>query len=465
MLEKFVRAPLRSFLNEDTASQRRLTRIKLTIFSSFMARGLSVLVSLISVPLTLNYLGAERYGLWLTINSIVGVFTFADLGIGNGLLNVISDAFGKKDVAKARAYIASAFAILTLVAIGMGIVFFIVYPFIPWANFFNVQSDIAAAEVGPSIQIIVICFLIQIPIGLVSKIQAGYQESYIVYFWSIIGKLMTLGTLLLAISVQGGLPLLILALMGTPLLASLFNTIHFFKFRQPELWPRRQEINLSYGKQLLYTGMHFFILQSVGVIAFSSDSIVLARILGPDAVAQFGVTSQLFGLPAILITIVLTPLWPAYAEAMAIGDGQWVRRIFQRSLMLTVAIAIPLSTLLLIFGNDLFRLWIGTEVTPPKTLMVALAIWHSMTGINGNISSLLNGSGIIRFQIICGVLMAIANILLSIYLVRIWGVSGVTWGSIIAQIIFVIIPASIYIPHILKNLGNQTTPITSTSTR
>lgn len=465
MFEKFVRAPLKAFLSEDTDSQRRLTRIKLTIFSSFMARGLSVLISLISVPLTLNYLGAERYGLWLTINSIVGLFAFADLGIGNGLLNVISDAFGKKDAAKARKYTASAFAILTLVAVGLAVLFLAAYPFVPWASLLNVQSTIAAEEVGPSILIFALCFLIGIPIGIVGKVQAGYQEGYIVHFWSVIGKLMTLATLLLAIRVEGGLPLLVLALVGTPLISSIFNTIHFFKFRQPELLPSFSEVNIAYGKQLLHTGLLFFILQSVGVVAYSSDSIILTRILGPDAVAQFGVTSQIFGLTAILLNIVLAPLWPAYAEAMAIGDKQWVKRIFLRSLGVSMAIAIPMSSILLFFGYDLLRLWIGTEIVPPMSLMVALAIWHSMTGINGNLATLLNGSGIIRFQIVCSVLMGIANVLLSIYLVRVWGVSGVVWGSIIAQTVFIIIPSTIYIPRLLNKVSNQiANPTVSAST-
>lgn len=455
MFEKFVRAPLRSFLSEETDSQRRLTRIKKTIFSSFMARGLSVLISLISVPLTLNYLGAERYGLWLTISSIVGLLGFADLGIGNGLLNVISDAFGKKDTTRARQYTASAFAILSLVALAITILFLIAYPFIPWANLLNVQSEVAAKEVGPSILIFVLCFLIGIPISIVGKVQAGYQEGYIVHLWTVIGKLMTLVTLLLAIAVKGSLPLLVLALVGTPLISSVLNTIHFFKFRQPELWPTFREVNIVYGKQLLRTGALFFILQSVGIIAYSSDTIVLARLLGPDAVAQFGVTSQLFGLTAILLNIALTPLWPAYAEAIAMGDVQWVRRVFKRALALSMGIAIPLSALLFYFAYDLLELWIGTKIVPTPLLMLSLVIWHAMTGINQSFAMLFNGAGVIRLQIIWGIVMAIVNILLSIFLVQRIGVSGVTWGSIIAQTTIVLIPSAIYLPRLLKKIDSN----------
>lgn len=49
-----------------------------------------VLASLITVLLTYNYLGAERYGLWMVLILIIGMMGFADLGIGNGLVFTVS---------------------------------------------------------------------------------------------------------------------------------------------------------------------------------------------------------------------------------------------------------------------------------------------------------------------------------------------------------------------------------------
>jgi O-antigen/teichoic acid export membrane protein len=46
----------------------------------------------ISVPLTLTYLGSERYGMWMAISSIVALLAFADFGLGNGLVNAIAVA-------------------------------------------------------------------------------------------------------------------------------------------------------------------------------------------------------------------------------------------------------------------------------------------------------------------------------------------------------------------------------------
>ena len=65
----------------------RLVAILKTGFSSLIIKLLSVIISFISVPLTYNYLGVDRYGIWLTITSMVAFLTFADLGLGISLIN------------------------------------------------------------------------------------------------------------------------------------------------------------------------------------------------------------------------------------------------------------------------------------------------------------------------------------------------------------------------------------------
>ena len=53
-----------------------------------MAKVASIIANLVTVPLILNYLGAEQYGVWITITSVFLILGVADFGIGNGLLNM-----------------------------------------------------------------------------------------------------------------------------------------------------------------------------------------------------------------------------------------------------------------------------------------------------------------------------------------------------------------------------------------
>ena len=77
-------------------SRERYRRVALTAISSAGARVIAVVTMLIAVPLTLHYLGTERYGMWMTISSIIAMMGFADLGMGLGLMNAISEAMDRK---------------------------------------------------------------------------------------------------------------------------------------------------------------------------------------------------------------------------------------------------------------------------------------------------------------------------------------------------------------------------------
>ncbi len=97
---------------EQGRSSERYRRVALTTASAGLTKLATALILFVSVPLTLSYLGPERYGLWMTIGSVVTLLSFSDFGIGNGLVNAISEAHGKQDRELAREYVSSAFFML-----------------------------------------------------------------------------------------------------------------------------------------------------------------------------------------------------------------------------------------------------------------------------------------------------------------------------------------------------------------
>src|SRR5262249_31721647 len=100
-------------------SKERYRRIALTTVTSVAAKGIALVTTLISVPLTVDLLGPEKFGLWMTISSLITVLGFADFGMGNGLLTAICAAHGRDDTQAARRYVSSAFFILLGIAVGL----------------------------------------------------------------------------------------------------------------------------------------------------------------------------------------------------------------------------------------------------------------------------------------------------------------------------------------------------------
>src|SRR5665647_2891168 len=85
-----------------TKGHERSIKAKKNILASFVIKGLSIAISLVLVPLTINYINPSRYGIWLTLSSIIAWFSFFDIGFGNGLRNKFAEALaeGQEELAR-----------------------------------------------------------------------------------------------------------------------------------------------------------------------------------------------------------------------------------------------------------------------------------------------------------------------------------------------------------------------------
>lgn len=436
--------------DEAGRSRERHRRVALTALASALAKIISVGTALISVPLTLHYLGPERYGLWMTISSLVAILAFADLGIGNGLLNAISAAHGRDDRAAIRRFVSSGFVVLGAVAALLLLLFFTVYRHVPWPALFNVQTELARQEVGPAVAVFFTCFALAIPVTIVQRVQSALQRGFLAALWQCGASTLGLVGVIVAIHYQASLPWLVLAFVGAPLLASALNSLLFFGRMQPEIAPARNAVSREAGLQLVRTGGLFLVLQLVAAVAYSSDSIVIAQLLGASAVAKYAVPERMFSLVTLVLWMVLAPLWPAYGEAIARGDLVWVRRTLKRSLALAFAATMLLSATFVVFGKFLIGLWVGPAFDTSMLLLVALGVWKILEGCGGALAVFLNGAHVVRTQIIVSMMTMVVAIALKLILVPMIGISGTVVASTIAFTICSLIPYAFLMPNIIK---------------
>jgi len=261
---------------------------------------------------------------------------------------------------------------------------------------------------------------------------------------------------MLAIRLEAGLVWIALAMAGMPVIFRAINTLVFFGYQKCTLRPRFRHINFGIIRGLIHTGLLFFILQIAVIVGFQSDNIIIARILGVEAVAGYDVALKLSTLPAMFIGLVVVAQWPAYGEALTRGDTNWIRRTFSKTLRLSLAVAIPFAVVLLFLGDKIIGLWAGPDVIPTMGLLAGMSAWSVLLVIGNVVSALLNGLHIVRFQAICAMLMAMGNILLSIYLVGKIGATGAIYGTLAAYTIFTLIPCWYYVPRHLKRLPTGT---------
>jgi O-antigen/teichoic acid export membrane protein len=421
-------------------SYERYRRILLTGGSTAIVKLFSAAINLITVPLTVHYLGAERYGLWMAISSIMALMSFADLGLGNGLVNAISKANGKNNIEEAQTAVSSTFFMLVGISLILLIVFLSTYFFLPWEAVFNAKSEIAIQESRPTMFVLVVTFLISMPLGVVQRIQDGYQEGFRFQIWLIVGSIISLVGLLLCIYLKTGLPWLVLAFSSGQIIATFLNGFILFTRYRKSLFPNIFNFDLIIGKQLIKAGLIFFLLGIFTLLGNSSDDIVIAQTLGPATVAGYEIVKKVF-LFSMFTQFIIQPLWPAFGEAMETGDYNWAKNTLKKALKLSILSNAIISLPLLIFGKQIIELWVGSNYIPTWSLLIGFYFFILLANFGGVMSTFLNSSSLVTKQLGMIALASITSIALKIFLSIKFGISGIIWATVIAYSVFYIIPS------------------------
>jgi O-antigen/teichoic acid export membrane protein len=410
-----------------------------------------VLTSLITVRLTVRYLGTERYGLWMTITSVVSMMAFADLGIGNGLLNSISEAHGRDDRESARKYVSSAFFVLLGIATVLLALFALVHPFVPWPRVFNVASALAAREAGPAVFVFLTCFALNMPLDVVQRVQTGYQEGFETNLWIAAGSMIGLSCLVIAMHFKAGLPWLILSLSGGQLVGVWGNWTREFHWVRPWVRPKWTYWDPAAARKIVGTGTLFFVIQVCGIFAVSVDNIVVTQVLGPAAVTQYSVPMRMFLLVRSVASMFVMPLWPAYGEALARGDVKWVKATVLRSIGLSLLCFGPVILGLALFGKTIVHLWVGPQIQPSYMLLWGAAAWVMVDLCSNALGIFLFGANLLKIQAIFYVAGATLFLPLKVFGAREFGLGGIAWATALTYILGTIASA-FYVHRVLSRM-------------
>lgn len=421
----------------------RYRRAAMTAGISAISYAASLVFTFVSTPLLLHHLGATRFGLLTTLYSLSGLFAFADLGVGYGLMTTLAEKSGLNDIAAARRLVSCALIILLGLAAGYGVLLALVLPFVPLPVLLGVPPALGR-EASLGVLTVLAMIVLAVPIGIGAKVQAGYQRGYLSSMADLVARVVSLAGVLLLVQVDSSVPLVVLAVVGVPVAIGLVNVVLVFGWQFQDLRPRLSAWSWPTGMVVLRKGSMFVVLQTVLAVAFASDNLVITQLLGPAAVAVYAVPRTLFQAVSSGSILILLPLWPAYGEALAKGDVKWVSNTLLVSLALMFVLATLGCTVLVVFTHPIFRLWLHSDAVPPTSLLLGFAVWVVATSCGGCLSVLMNAAWAVRFQLVSSLVMGAAALVLKILLGRSIGLSGVIWGTDIAYIGCSLVPSLVF---------------------
>lgn len=149
-----------------------------TLATNYLSKGINFAANLVIVPLTLNYLGAENYGFFITLITTLGWLLLFDFGVGNSLKNLIAEAATRENSIELSRIYSNGLLLLGTVFILFSLIAFAVTSFIPWARVFNIAT-IAEHDLYLIVLTSILIYLLNMMLALSANIYYGFQQGYI----------------------------------------------------------------------------------------------------------------------------------------------------------------------------------------------------------------------------------------------------------------------------------------------
>ncbi|MHB8209560.1 lipopolysaccharide biosynthesis protein [Mucilaginibacter sp.] len=427
----YLKNKVRVFWN---VGPERTLMIKRNIIFSFLIKGAGVLISFLLIPLTIHYVNAGQYGIWLTISSLVVWINTFDIGLSNGLRNKIAHSIALNETTNIVKYISTTYTILFFIALITFVVFYISGSFFNWNQLLNIKPSINA-NIWPIITISLGAFCIQFVLQPIKSILTATHEPFKSSLLLLLGQCLTVILIyILTLYTKSSLLMLVVVVSSSPVLIFLIANIYLFNTSLKRYSPKFSAIDLKSAKSLLTTGGAFFLIQMGAVILFETDNIIISRILGPSQVTAFNIASKLFSLTTIIFVIMLTPYWSAFTDAYAKNDMKWIKQSIRKMRMIWLYMSIA-TVILYFFSNIFYKIWVGNTISISNQLSLSMAIYVILSNWQGIYVYALNGIGKLRIQLIFISLAGLLNIPLSVLLIHRVGLPGTVIANIILAII------------------------------
>lgn len=441
-----------------TAEGREKERYRLALWASlanFFSTGITTIAMLVTVPLTLGYLGSERFGIWMTIASISALMSFIDLGIGNSLIRRIASAHAAHDAEKLHNLIST--GIITLTAIGFlfGFAFLFTADKIKIEQFIKLTDPNNIPEIKRAIDAFIIIFLINIPLSALASIFQGLQMGWKVHLIKGVGATVSLLAVVFAAKEQASICTLILTTYG---IQTIFLAFLFIELNRKKLFKLKDLGNIFLKKEsfyLLQDSWIYFLLQITGFLIWNIDTFIIATKLGVGNVTSLAICQRIF--QAILIPVVIfnAPLWAAYANAQTKNDIHFIAKTLKKSSLYTSVLAMLGIFLIFNLSEEIFNLWLKNPPTIDESLLFSYGIFIWLYTVGIPISMYLNGMGEIKIQLVTATIFCLLAIPLKFILISDYGTTGLISASIIAFFIGVYLPyATIFRENLKKHLNN-----------
>lgn len=428
----------------------RTKRLNKNAIGSIAIKLSVMVIEIIKVSILLSYLSVEKYGVWLTIVSIVLWTHHFDFGLGTGLKYKLTEAIANCNFNKGKSLVSTAYVSMSII---MGLVYVLIFPIIislNWCSILNTQCA-SNSELTYTVLSIFTVFILQFVLELICVVLAAYQRTAMSQVFKPIANIISLGIVLLAsIFSSDSLIIASLAMTVPHLLMLLFASIYFYSKEYHNISPSIKFANKRYLKDIYSLGIKFFINQLTSLIVFATANFILSSIINPSEVSVYNTARTYYGIVVIFFTTLMVAATTPMTDAYVRGDISWVKGCMNK-LYKIAYLGIIAELFIFTISDFAFNIWVGDRIIVPTSLAIAFVAYNILALFTQQYNHFLISVGKMNLNVIISCCKIVLFIPSAIYLVKLYGALGLVIATIIINTLPNLIFGGIQYKKIITN--------------
>lgn len=408
---------------------RKIEKIQIikNVGSSWFALGVNILVGVFLSPFILHRLGDAAFGIWVLIFSLTGYYGIFDFGIRSSIIRYVSKYTATNDLDEVSGLINTALFTYTCLGAVSFVITLVGCLYVD--RVFHILPELRSTARW-LLMVVGSAVALGFPLGMFGGMLEGLQKFYILNWTNIVSSLLRV--LLIVYYLHRGYGLLTVALItvSLPLLASFVRAavaLHSLPISFSWKYVDRK----AFRHMANYSGVTFMIIVA-GQLRFKTDAVVIGTFISSAAITYFYAGSRLVDYAGEVVSSLAQIFVPMSSQSDAAGNMDRLRKIFVAGNRACAFTALPITAVFIVLGKSVIEVWVGKKyVAQGYPVLLILTIPYTLMLVQSASGRILFGMGKHGKLAVVTLIEGAANLILSILLVRPFGIIGDAIGTAI----------------------------------
>jgi O-antigen/teichoic acid export membrane protein len=414
--------------------------------ASYVALLTQVISGILITPLLFRSLGASTFGTYALLVSISGYVGFLELGIGTATLRLVAQRTAAG--ASVRDVLGSSRALYRpIVAVSAA-------AFVPVAIFVPLLPGASGASAG-QVRLVILSLGMGGLLGLLMNVYPAYifgsGRSDVLFGLGAGTNLLLAASQAVVALAHAGIVLLAVVTAGV----TAANTVLLSMLAKRMLEgvrARARDAERATKRHLMTFGLKNAGVAVMATVSQQSDVVIIGAILPAQRVAAYAIAARLAAFVKSIATRAADVLVPTFADAATRGETERQFRVFVDASLLGSAVLYPATLVVLLFGHQLLRVWLGAVPADTQVVLCLLVAAAAVQVLGGVAWVFFNARGELSVFLRAGSVVAVGNVAASIVLAIVIGVPGPAIATLLAIVVFdaVVLPRAV-----MRSLGRS----------